>query len=209
MIALVAAQEALFLAVPVAFPLGGALVELLLPFGQGDVQLGQSALPVQAHRHAGVAVLLHAAEDAGEFAPVQEQLAVAQRVRGDVSAGGGERLDAGAEQVGLPVAEQDVGLRQVGFPFTQGFHFPAFQRQSGLEVLFQVVVEARLAVLRHGAGWCFRFFRFAHGGAIIETARCFSERHWHAGMDGLRFCGLSACRKINTMIAFHQGVRFA
>src|SRR5690606_25567860 len=49
------AQQAGFVALPVAVFLAGALVVLLLALGEADAQLGAAVFPVHLERHQGVA----------------------------------------------------------------------------------------------------------------------------------------------------------
>ncbi len=55
-------EQALLLALPILFFLGGALVELLFAFGKGDIEFGPATLPVHVERHQSVTALLGGAD---------------------------------------------------------------------------------------------------------------------------------------------------
>jgi hypothetical protein len=60
--------------------------------------------------------------------------------------GRGQWRDVGAEQPHLVVPKNGVGLFQVAARGTQCLDFPASQRDARLDLVFDEIVEARLAV---------------------------------------------------------------
>src|SRR5690606_15363126 len=89
------AHDALFLAVPVTLFFGSAFVEQLLTLHQGDLAFYLVLFPVERERDAGIACLIHLADDLGDFLGVQQQFAGAGRVRNHMGRGGVQRRDVG------------------------------------------------------------------------------------------------------------------
>jgi hypothetical protein len=70
------------------------------------------------------------------------------------------------QQIGFAVLDDSVRILEIGFSFTNGFHFGAPKRETGFEFIQQKVVMSRGAI--HGgvpfpsSNW-FPGFRFLHG----------------------------------------------
>ena len=82
------AEDALFLAVPVAAFGGFALVAELFAHCQGELGLDQVAFPVQRNADAGLPLLLGGGDDFRQFLLVQQQFSEAVGVRVPVAGGG-------------------------------------------------------------------------------------------------------------------------
>gem|GEM_PF-4539 len=157
-------EDALLLALPVAFFFGGTFVLLALALGESDFELRPAAGPVQAQWNHGKSAPLHGAHQAVDLLAVQEQLAATNRIGGDVTGGAEQRSDVGAYEPCLAVLEHYVGFAQLGAALAHAFDFPALQRQARLEAVFDEVVMARLFVLGDGVGVCaFASFFLSHG----------------------------------------------
>src|SRR5690554_6865126 len=74
-LAILLAHYTLLLDIPLAILDGVALVVILLAFCQCNLALDQVAFPIQFGGYAGVSFLLYRAEQFGQFAAIQQQLA--------------------------------------------------------------------------------------------------------------------------------------
>ena len=96
-LAISVAHNALFIDLPLTIFLGGALVVILLTFGERYLALNEVALPIQFHGDTGVAFLVHGREKLSELFAVQQQLLCARGVGDDMSARCVEWRDLAAE----------------------------------------------------------------------------------------------------------------
>jgi hypothetical protein len=143
-----------------------ALVVLALAAGDGKLELDVAVPVVEPEWDEGLAVLLALACEAGDLATVQQQLAVAGGVLGDV---GGVPVgrDVGAEEEDLPVAHPRVALLQVRPARAHGLDFGAGKRDARLVGLIDVEVVKGFPVARE-----VRHRRFT----TLSSARCMSGR---------------------------------
>ena len=73
-------------------------------------------------------------------------------VGADVRGSGGQRGDVAAHQVKSVFFPIDIAFLQLHAPRTDGFHFPAFQHQACLNLLFDIIIVEGLAVVRNRHG---------------------------------------------------------
>ena len=146
-----------------------ALVELPLAAGDGDEHLRDAVLPVERERDEREPAFGHLADDSVYLAPVQEQLARAERlVVEDVRLRVG--LDVHAYEPQLAGARAGVRLGDAHVAVAQRLHLGAEQADAGLELLEDLVLETRLAIGRDDVLFG-RFFLFrAHGTRILARA---------------------------------------
>ena len=85
-LAISVAHNALFIDLPLTIFLSGALVVVLLTFGERYLTLNEVALPIQFHGDTGVAFLVYGREKLSELFAVKEQLLYARGVGDDMSA---------------------------------------------------------------------------------------------------------------------------
>jgi hypothetical protein len=132
-----------FVGFPVA--LGGALVPVLLAFGESELAFDATVFEVELDRYERVALLAGGDFELGDFGFVEKELAGAKRlvVHGVPVR---EGADVGVEQEGFAVFEQTVGVLEVGFAFADGFDLGAAQRNAGFDAVGEEVVEAGGAV---------------------------------------------------------------
>lgn len=164
-------EQALLLALPILFFLGGAFVEFLFAFGEGEIEFGSAPLPMHVERHQGVAALFSGADEAAELAIVQQQLAGTDRIGLDVSGCRRQRRDIAADQPSLAILDDDVALLQTPPTRPQGFHLPTFQHEASLEgVLDMVVVTGPAIKADSGAAAALGFcVLFAHARYSIRA----------------------------------------
>jgi len=124
-----------------AFAFGGALVPLLLAFGEGQFAFDAAVLEVELDRDQGVALLLGGDLQFGDLVLVEEEFASAKRVVVHRVAVG-EGADVGVEEEGFAVFEEAIGVFEVGFAFADGFDFGAAQGDAGFDAVGEEVVEA-------------------------------------------------------------------
>src|SRR4051794_10801446 len=137
------------LLLPVGLPLGerGALVPGLLALRERDLDLRPAVLEVERQRDDGEALLADPALDLVDLDPVEEQLALA--AGGVVGPGAlGVLRDVYAVQPGLVAVDLDEPVDQGRAPLPQRLHLGALEDQAGLVGVLDVVVVARLLVLR-------------------------------------------------------------
>ena len=137
-----------------SLPLGLLLGERLaacrsvrLPRAERDLDLGLAVLEVQRERDHRDAALLGLADQPHDLLPVQQQLALAPRLVVGPGALGVLR-DVHAGQPHLAVADVREAVDQRGVPRAQRLDLGAGEHQPGLVDVVDVVVVARLAVLR-------------------------------------------------------------
>jgi len=82
-----------------------------------------------------------------DLAPVEQELAAADRIGDDMGRGCLERGDVRTHHEHLAAAQVDMGFGDLGFAGAQRFDLPALERESGLVTLLDEVIEARPAVL--------------------------------------------------------------
>ena len=128
-----------------ALAFGGALVPLLLAFGEGELAFDAAVAEVEADGDEGEALLPGGGFELADLVLVQQELAGAQRVVVHGVAVG-ERADVGVEEEALAVLEQAVGVLEVGFALADGFDLGAAEGDAGLELVGEEVVEAGGAV---------------------------------------------------------------
>src|SRR5699024_9180722 len=92
-----------FSALPVLFLFGAPLVVLLLAGSYGDLDFHFTLFPVYGGRDYRLPLALDQADQAVDFAPMQQQAAGAHRVRCDMGGYRRQRRDQAAEQEGLAV----------------------------------------------------------------------------------------------------------
>src|SRR3954451_3743292 len=138
------------LLLPIGLPLGerGALVPGLLALRERDLDLRPAVLEVERQRDDGEALLADPALDLVDLDPVEEQLALA--AGGVVGPGAlGVLRDVHAVQPGLVAVDLDEPVDQGRAPQPQRLHLGALEDQAGLVGVLDVVVVARLLVLRY------------------------------------------------------------
>ena len=102
-LAISVAHDALFIDLPLTIFLGGALVVVLLTFGERYLTFDEVSLPIQFHGNTGVAFLVYGREKLSELFAVQEQLLYARGVGDDMGARCVEWRDLAAEEKGFAV----------------------------------------------------------------------------------------------------------
>ena len=102
-LAISVAHNALFIDLPLTIFFSGALVVVLLTFGERYLTLNEVALPIQFHGDTGVAFLVYGREKLSELFAVQEQLLYARGVGDDMGARCVEWRDLAAEEKGFAV----------------------------------------------------------------------------------------------------------
>lgn len=149
-----------------------ALVVLFLALHQADLDLDPALFPVEGEGNYGVALTGDQAFELVEFTTAQQQFAGAGRVTDHVAGGRLQWQEAGAEQIGFAIAEDDIGFADVGLARPQGFDFPPLQGQTRFDLLFDEVFVARGSVECNGAGPGFVFtVFFAHDGRFPAMTR--------------------------------------
>ena len=138
--------------VPIAVFLVLALVVELFAFCQADFDLYAPLAPVQVEWNQGEPGALDLADQAGNLLAVKQQFAGAGRVGLYVGGGAGQRSDVHAKDEQFFAARDDVGFLDVSAPSTDGFHFPAFKHESGLEPFFDEEIMMGFAVLYDAHG---------------------------------------------------------
>jgi len=102
-LAISVAHNALFIDLPLTIFFSGALVVVLLTFGERYLTLNEVSLPIQFHGDTGVAFLVYGREKLSELFAVQEQLLYARGVGDDMGARCVEWRDLAAEEKGFAV----------------------------------------------------------------------------------------------------------
>jgi len=140
-----------------------------------NFHLGFATLPIERNRHNGFAFPVNKAGQPVQFAAVQQQLSRARRARFDMRTDGWQRIDTAANELRLAIAHEHVAVRELHTPLTERFHLPAFQRDTGLEPVFDLVIEARALVQGDGFlsffAHSFLFYRVACGSFRITAYR--------------------------------------
>ncbi len=158
-------HDARFFPIPFAGLGVFALVVLFLALHQADLDLDPALFPVEGEGNDGVALAGDQALELVEFTAAQQQFAGPGRVAHHMAGGRLQWQEAGAEQVGLTIAEDDIGFADVGLARPQRFDFPPLQGQTRLDLLFDEVFVARASVECNGVGPGFVFtVFFAHDG---------------------------------------------
>ena len=124
---------------------GGALVPVLLAFGEGDFALDAAVLEIKFDGDECVAFLLRQTLEFFDLFFVEQEFAGAQGfvVHGVAV---GERSDVGVEQEGLAILEEAVGVFEIGFAFADGLDLGTTEGDATLEAVGEEVVEAGGAV---------------------------------------------------------------
>src|SRR4051812_34791841 len=146
--ALEVAADGLLL-LPVGGPLGDrlALVPRLLALGEGDLDLRPAVVEVQREGNDGQALLRHLPVELGDLVAVQQQLALAPR--GVVGPGAlGVLGDVHRVEPGLAALDVHEAVDEGRATLAQRLHLGAREHQAGLVGVLDVVVVARLLVLR-------------------------------------------------------------
>src|SRR5687767_2055905 len=130
-----ALHDARFFALPVALARVGALVVLLFPARQANLELCPAVLPVHCKRHDRPTLAFDRPDERVELAPVQEKLARPRRVGPGLRGGSDERRHVGADEPGLAAFQQDVGFLELESARAQRLHFPALERDARLDAL--------------------------------------------------------------------------
>ena len=102
-LAISVAHNPLFIDLPLTIFFSGALVVVLLTFGERYLTLNEVSLPIQFHGDTGVAFLVYGREKLSELFAVQEQLLYARGVGDDMGARCVEWRDLAAEEKGFAV----------------------------------------------------------------------------------------------------------
>src|SRR3990170_1447222 len=141
------AHEAAFLTLPIALLLGLALVMQLLALGQAKLHLGDPArIEIELERNDRHALPLNGAGETPNLFPVQQKLAAPRRSM-TAAASLGVLGDVGVDQIKLAALARGIGVRDIGPAGAERLYLGAHQRDARLELLLDVVVEARLPVL--------------------------------------------------------------
>lgn len=135
------AHRPLFLAVPIPFFLGIALVVKLFTFGEGDFAFDQVFLPVKRCRHHCVPLLLHRFTQIFNLLLLEQQFAGANGIADKVGGHGGERLNLRAEQEGFAVFENHIAVGELAFARAKALDLPSGQGNARFNSLFKEVVE--------------------------------------------------------------------
>jgi len=140
------AEQAAFLALPVATLLGFALVVQLFAARESQLELGAPAVvEVDAQGNERHAFALDRADQLVRFALMQEQFSRAARLM--VQAIGLKVFgDIGVDEKDLAILLAGVGFGDVRLSLPQRFHLRAAKRNPGLEGVLDEVREARLPV---------------------------------------------------------------
>src|SRR5687767_1328959 len=171
------AHDALFVALPVAVFLDGALVVFLLAAREPDLALGAVLLPVERERHERVALALDGADETVDLVAVEQQLSRAARIGDDVRRRRQERRDLRAEQEDLAVLDDRVGLGELHASLAQALDLPAFEHDAALEALVDVVLVPGALVERdRAAGVVLFLLGFVHLARILADYRAGDER---------------------------------
>src|SRR6185295_12851528 len=88
---------------------------------------------------------------------MEQELSRAHRIGHDVGRRRLEWADVRVNEEHLFVAHVHISLGELRASGAHGFHFPALQGETGLEAVFDEVIEARLAVLGDQAFGCVSF----------------------------------------------------
>ena len=139
-------QEPLLLPLPVAVLLRRALVVALFAACLPHFELCSPARPMQLQRHRGIPPAFHCASELVELATVQEQFSRAHWIRGDVRGGTGQGGDMCAGQPSFAVAKLHVAFLQLDPALAQALDLPAFERQTGFDMVLDEVVVPRLFI---------------------------------------------------------------
>src|SRR5438445_3988169 len=137
---------------PFHLPLGiavgevAALVDPLLAAGDGDLDLHAPVLPVEAGRNEGQAPLPHLAVERVDLAPVEEELPRPGRIVVRTVALV-VRLDLGADEPRVAVADLGVGLAERGAAVAEGLDLGAAEDEAGLDPVHPLLVVARTTVV--------------------------------------------------------------
>jgi len=152
-------HDAAFLALPVTILLRAALVVGLLTSRDGDFDFDFAFGPVHGGRNQGLTLTLDQTDQSVEFAPMEQQAAIACRIGMHVGGGRSQRCDVAAEQKGIAVLEQHVALPELELARAKRLDFPTFEGNTGLDSLVEVVFEASAFVQGDGGR-----VRLAHSG---------------------------------------------
>src|SRR5207342_3331404 len=140
------AQRPVDLAAGVAVGERAALVDALLALGEAQLDLHAAVCEVEGERHERHPPLRDLLPELGDLAPVEQELAVAQRlVVLDVSLPVGG--DVRADQENLAVAQLRKGLADVAASVAQRLDLGPLERDARLHPFEDVEVVPRLTVL--------------------------------------------------------------
>lgn len=124
---------------------------LLLAFRQSDFDLGTPVFPVQGKRHQGVTLAVDSANQLTDFLAMEEELSYSARLGVYMGRGSGKGGNLEIGDKGLASFYKDVGVTQLYPACAQAFDFPALERHSGLEAVFDKIVVAGFLVECDGA----------------------------------------------------------
>ena len=147
------------------------VVEDILAFGKRNFALDQVILQVNARRDQSEAPLLGAPRELVDFAAVQKQSPVAQRVMVEPAA---SRIgtDVAIDQPHFVVLNHRVTVLQIDLALANRFHFRPRQLNAAFE-LFQKVIEMLSLTIDGEVSWG-RVRRFAHQPS--NALACISRR---------------------------------
>ena len=149
----------------VTFPLlllyRGPLVVQFLALCQSDLEFDASFLPVEGKRYQGVTCALHSADQSVDFATIEQKLSGAGRVGPGVRGSRVQRGEVGAKQEQFPVSDDDIRLLQLCATGTQALYLPTLERDSGLEVILDMVIVPCFPVAGDGIRRGRRLFLFS------------------------------------------------
>src|ERR1044072_1079079 len=168
-------QQPPLLALPVALLLGLALVVQLLAARQREFDLGAALLvEIELERHERHSLALDRADQLVDLALMQQQLA---RALGRVIEAPGLQIfhDVRVDQPDLAAARIGIGLRDRRLADAQRFHLAAGQRDAGLELLADLVIETALAVLGDDLVMRFCLGRYSVTNVLNRTRRTSSR----------------------------------
>src|SRR3989441_1864701 len=128
---------------------GGALVVLPLPSRDGELNLGDAMLEVQAQRDQRVPFELRLPKQPADLAAVQEQFALAEWIMiEDVPGFVGRNVQV--VQPDFAVLDPGKRVAHTSAAGAQRFHLRSRQDQPSLVGVFQVILKTRSAVCGHG-----------------------------------------------------------
>lgn len=161
-------QNPAFLAFPVTITLSGTFIVTLLTLGETDFELDPIVFPVHGQRDNGVTLAVGGADQMGDLAPVEQQLAGPGRIGVDVGGGRLQGRDQRTQEERLGVFDQHIAIAQLDTPSPDRLDLPPLQRHAGLVGVFDKVVVAGLFIEGDGAAAVFSvFFRvLGHSGQL-------------------------------------------
>src|SRR5690348_13646017 len=140
-------EQPLLLAVPFALLDRRALVVLLLALREPDGELHAALRVMKVERRQRVACTLDLADQPVDFLAMHEKAPRAGRIRGNVRRRRRQRRDMRADQHEPSVLDDHIRLLEIRATAADRLHFPAFERNPGLEALLDKIVVKGLTVL--------------------------------------------------------------